>query len=141
RLLLRAGQRERAFAALNRVATTGSDGEVAEALGMGAQAPEAPHPPAAPARRGRRLPTARDPVSQARDRWRRPLTTGLGRLPEGRHARGGAALGSPGGQRQPLVPPGRAVLARPRPRRVEEPDTGHGALRPVARRGAANLLR
>jgi soluble lytic murein transglycosylase len=46
RLLLRAGQRERAFAALNRVATTGSDGEVAEALWMRAQALEDAQRPA-----------------------------------------------------------------------------------------------
>jgi soluble lytic murein transglycosylase len=46
RLLLRAGQRERAFAALNRVATTGSDGEVAEALWLRAQALEDAQRPA-----------------------------------------------------------------------------------------------
>jgi soluble lytic murein transglycosylase len=40
RLLLRAGQRERAFATLDRVAATGSDGEIAEALWMRAQALE-----------------------------------------------------------------------------------------------------
>ena len=40
RLLLRAGQRERAFAALDRVVATGTEGEVAEALWVRAQALE-----------------------------------------------------------------------------------------------------
>jgi soluble lytic murein transglycosylase len=46
RLLLRAGQRERAFAALDRVTAAGSDGEVAEALWMRAQALEDARRPA-----------------------------------------------------------------------------------------------
>ena len=46
RLLLRAGQRERGFAVLDRVAADGSEGEVAEALWMRAQALENAQRPA-----------------------------------------------------------------------------------------------
>jgi peptidoglycan lytic transglycosylase len=46
RLLLRAGQRDRAFAALDRIVASGSDGEVAEALWMRAQAFENAQRPA-----------------------------------------------------------------------------------------------